>query len=81
MREAAVTLGMDERSYCNAHIVNHPPILWTGSSTAVAPITAAHLDAAYRDAGVRDRLPLGYPPRAEEDEEEIPFDAEVDQRP
>ena len=69
MREAALLLGIDERSYCDAHMVN---VCWTGSSTVIAPLTRTHLDMAFADAAVRDRLPVGYPPLADAD---VPFDA------
>lgn len=50
IRDAAATLSMTERSYCDAYISrNYGPLTWTGS-TATEPAPLDY-DRAYREAG------------------------------
>jgi hypothetical protein len=47
IREAAETLGMSERAYCDRFIRQYGPVMWTSSSTTSWPLTQGLLDTAF----------------------------------
>lgn len=54
IREAAETLGMSERAYCDRFIQQAGPVMWTSSSTTSQPITQDLLDTAFAAAEPAD---------------------------